>query len=66
MNRIVVFLLAAGLLVSCSNKFSKVLKSKDYEYKYKMAEQYYAKKDYTKAQVLFEDIFPYVKGTARY
>ncbi len=53
MNRIVVFLLAAGLLVSCSNKFSKVLKSKDYEYKYKMAEQYYAKKDYTKAQVLF-------------
>lgn len=42
------------------------MKNKDYEYKYKMAEQYYAKKDYTKAQVLFEDIFPYVKGTSRY
>lgn len=66
MNRIGLILLASVILVSCSNKFSKTLKSKDYEYKYKMAEQYYAKKDYTKAQVLFEDIFPYVKGTARY
>lgn len=66
MNRIVLILVVTVLLVSCSNKFSKTLKSKDYEYKYKMAEQYYAKKDYTKAQVLFEDIFPYVKGTSRY
>ncbi len=66
MNRILLILVVAVLLVSCSNKFSKTLKSKDYEYKYKMAEQYYAKKDYTKAQVLFEDIFPYVKGTSRY
>lgn len=66
MNRILLILVVAVLLVSCSNKFSKTLKSKDYEYKYKMAEQYYAKKEYTKAQVLFEDIFPYVKGTSRY
>lgn len=66
MNRIVLIFVVAVSLVSCSNKFSKILKSKDYEYKYKMAEQYYAKKDYTKAQVLFEEIFPYVKGTARY
>lgn len=42
------------------------MKSKDYEYKYKMAEQYYAKKDYTHAQQIFEDIFPYVKGSTRY
>jgi len=66
MNRILLILVVTVLLASCSNKFSKTLKSKDYEYKYKMAEQYYAKKDYTKAQVLFEDIFPYVKGTSRY
>nr|WP_294990719.1 outer membrane protein assembly factor BamD [uncultured Sediminibacterium sp.] len=66
MNRILLILLVSVSLASCSNKFSKTLKSKDYEYKYKMAEQYYAKKDYTKAQVLFEDIFPYVKGTSRY
>lgn len=42
------------------------MKSKDYEYKYKMAEQYYANKNYAAAQQLFEDIFPYVKGTPRY
>ncbi|NCT94518.1 MAG: outer membrane protein assembly factor BamD [Chitinophagaceae bacterium] len=66
MNRILSILLASSLLISCASKFSKVLKNKDYEYKYKMAEQYYAKKDYSKAQVLFEDIFPYVKGTTRY
>lgn len=66
MNRIVLFLLSTTLLVSCATKFSKILKNSDYEYKYKMAEQYYAKKEYTKAQVIFEDIFPYVKGTSRY
>ena len=42
------------------------MKSKDYEYKYKMAEQFYANKNYNYAQQLFEDIFPYVKGSTRY
>jgi len=42
------------------------MKSKDYEYKYKMAEQFYANKNYSYAQQLFEDIFPYVKGSTRY
>lgn len=67
MNRIVLLVLSVGLLASsCSNKLNKLLKSKDYEYKYKMAEQYYANKNYSYAQQLFEDIFPYVKGTPRY
>jgi outer membrane protein assembly factor BamD len=67
MNRIVLLLLSVGLFASsCSNKFGKIMKSKDYEYKYKMAEQYYANKNYSYAQQLFEDIFPYVKGTTRY
>ncbi len=66
MNRTPLLLVSILLLSSCSNKFSKVFKSKDYEYKYKMAEQYYANKDYSHATQLFEDIFPYVKGTARY
>ncbi|MES2332342.1 MAG: outer membrane protein assembly factor BamD [Bacteroidota bacterium] len=67
MNRIVLLLLSVVLLTSsCSNKFGKIMKSKDYEYKYKMAEQYYAAKNYSFAQQLFEDIFPYVKGTTRY
>ena len=67
MNRIVLFLLSLVLLTSsCSTKFGKIMKSKDYEYKYKMAEQYYAVKNYNYAQQLFEDIFPYVKGSTRY
>ena len=67
MNRIVLLLLSVVLLTSsCATKFGKILKSKDYEYKYKMAEQYYANKNYVYAQQLFEDIFPYVKGSTRY
>jgi outer membrane protein assembly factor BamD len=66
MNRIVLFLSLVIMLSSCAGKFGKVMKSKDYEYKHKMAEQYYANKQYGWAQVLFEDIFPYVKGTPRY
>jgi outer membrane protein assembly factor BamD len=31
-----------------------------------MAEQYYANKKYSYAQQLFEDLFPYVKGTQRF
>lgn len=66
-NRIALFLvLLTVLATSCSTRFGKILKSKDYEYKYKMAEQYYANKKYVYAQQLFEDIFPYVKGTPRY
>ncbi|MGN6617772.1 MAG: outer membrane protein assembly factor BamD [Ilyomonas sp.] len=59
-------LLASIIFCSCSSKFAKVLKSKDNEYKYKVAEQYYAEKKYDKAQQLFDQLFPYVKGTARF
>ncbi|RFM26046.1 outer membrane protein assembly factor BamD [Deminuibacter soli] len=59
-------LLFAVTLTSCASKFSKVLKSKDNEYKYKMAENYYAQKKYAYAQQLFDELFPYVKGTSRY
>ena len=47
MNRIVLFLVSVLILASsCSSKFGKLMKSKDYEYKYKMAEQFYANKNY--------------------
>jgi len=58
---VLVFLLAA-----CSNKFGTALKSKDNEYKYKIAEQYYANKQFGFAQQLYEQLFPYIKGTDRY
>jgi outer membrane protein assembly factor BamD len=65
MRFFVVFFLAAVTLLSCS-KFSKVQKSTDAMYKLRMAEQYYAKKKYHQAQVLFEELFPIVKGTPQF
>jgi len=44
----------------------KILKSKDNEYKLKMAEQFYAQKKYNQAQQIFEDIMPYFRGTPKY
>ena len=54
------------IFTSCSNKLTKTLKSTDNDYKLKMAENYYAQKKYNNAQVLFEDLFPVFKGTARF
>lgn len=59
-------LLVSLLFTSCASQLGKVLKSKDNEYKLKMAEQFYAAKKYDKAQQVFDDIFPYFKGTERY
>ncbi len=57
---------ASLLLFSCTSKFGKVLKSKDNEYKLKIAEQYYATKKYDKAKQVFEEVMPYFKGDPRF
>ncbi|MEP6684911.1 MAG: outer membrane protein assembly factor BamD [Parafilimonas sp.] len=59
-------LLSFLLLSSCASKFGQVLKSKDKEYKLKMAEQYFANKDYDKAQQLYTDLLPLYKGDPRF
>lgn len=46
---------------SGKKSMSKILKSPDPAYKLKMAEQFFAKKKYTKAQVIYEDVIPYYK-----
>jgi outer membrane protein assembly factor BamD len=63
--RFTAILLLIVLLGSCQT-LNKVLKSKDPEYKLRMAEQYYAKKKWTQAQQVFEDIMPYYKGTEKF
>lgn len=50
------------LLAACSQGITKVLKNKDPEYKLRMAEQYYAKKKYSYAQQVYEDVMPFFKG----
>jgi len=59
------FVLLTATLVSCS-RFSKVQKSTDADYKLRMAEQYYAKKKYNQAQILFEELFPIFKGNEKF
>ena len=61
------FLIVVALLtVGCASKFGKVLKSKDNEYKLKMAEQYYVAKEYVKAQQIYAEIMPFFKGDPRF
>lgn len=53
--------------ISCNRaSFSRIMKSKDVEFKYKKGEQYYASKKYTKAQLIFEDLFPLMRNDARF
>lgn len=51
---------------SCSGKFGKVLKSKDTEYQLRMADEYFEKKQYQKAQTLYEELYPVYKGTPKF
>ncbi|MEI8059221.1 MAG: outer membrane protein assembly factor BamD, partial [Ferruginibacter sp.] len=53
------------IATSCS-KYSKIFKSKDFEYKLKMADELYAKKKYKVAQELYEELYPVFKGTAKF
>lgn len=57
--------LAGLFLVSCGG-ITKVLKHPDPDYKLRMAEQYFVKKQYSKAQIIYEDIMPYYKTTKEF
>jgi outer membrane protein assembly factor BamD len=63
--RIILVILLVGLLQSCS-EMGKIMKSSDYELKIRKANEYYAAKKYSQAQIIYEDIMPVVKGTAEY
>jgi outer membrane protein assembly factor BamD len=53
------------VLVSC-NKFSKIQKSKDYEFKLTKADEFFANKKYRFAQQLYEELFSVFKGTQKF
>ncbi len=46
--------------------FTKVMKSKDVDFKLRMAEKYYLRKDYNRAQQLYQDLFPVLKGSPQF
>ncbi|HEY5462319.1 MAG TPA: outer membrane protein assembly factor BamD [Hanamia sp.] len=54
------------MLSSCSNQFNKILKSTDYEYKFKKADEYYANKNYRNAEQLYQELFPVFKGSDKF
>lgn len=51
---------------SCTSKFGKVMKSTDYEYKLKKADEYFLKKNYRNAEQLYIELFPVYKGTDKF
>ena len=57
----VIFILILFTSFSCSN-FRKIEKSQDWRVKYEAGINYYSKKDYYRASVLFEQILPIVRG----
>lgn len=64
---IVAGMLFTGILLSsCSKGISKLLKNPDPAYKLRMAEQFFVKKQYTKAQQVYEDVMPYYKASKEF
>lgn len=65
MGRIVLLFVISVFIVGCTN-MNKILKSTDYEYKLKKGNEFYEKKKYSQAILVYEDIFPVLKGTAEF
>jgi len=61
-----IFISVIAFLSACNSQFNKVMKSKDYEYKLKMADKYFEEKSYSKAQQLYEELYPVFKGTDKF
>jgi len=65
MNKNWFFLLVLSLFLSSCGEFNTVLKSTDYEYKYKKGIEYYQAGDYTHSIALFEDLVYAFRGTSK-
>ena len=61
MKRLIPFILLIVIVSSC--KYEKLLKSRDYKLKYQKALEYYAEEDHMRAEGLFEQLKPILKGT---
>jgi outer membrane protein assembly factor BamD len=64
MRNILILIFSAVVFTGCAGgkkNINKILKSTDPEYKLRMAEQFFVKKKYSKAQVLYEDVMPFFR-----
>src|SRR6056297_195572 len=58
-------ILIVALIAISSCKYEKLLKSSDYSLKYNKALEYYEEEDYMRADGLFEQLKPVLKGTSQ-
>lgn len=58
------FIVFLGLLTACSN-YNKILKSTDYEFKYKKAVEYLEEGEFVRAGTLFQELINIYRGTSR-
>jgi outer membrane protein assembly factor BamD len=65
-QKILLVFLSVLLFASCSNTFEKVRKSNDINYKLSKANEYFDKKNYMKANELYQGLIPVVKGTRNF
>jgi outer membrane protein assembly factor BamD len=63
--RLLLAILLVGVLQSCSD-MGKIMKSSDYDMKIRKANEYYDAKKYDKAQIIYEDVMPVIKGSPEY
>ncbi|MBN2635331.1 MAG: outer membrane protein assembly factor BamD [Prolixibacteraceae bacterium] len=65
MRNFVLIMVFGGLLLSSCGDYNKILKSSDYEFKYKKAIEYYEDGEYVKAGTLFQELVNIFRGTSR-
>ena len=65
MTRIFLYIGFIVLFLASCSKYEKIRKSPDNNYKYRKALEYYNKKDYQRATVLFDDVSTYFRATTK-
>jgi outer membrane protein assembly factor BamD len=66
LSALTIIVLSAVLFTSCGKSMTKLLKNPDAAYKLRMAEQFFVKKSYVKAQQVYEDIMPFYKTSKEF
>lgn len=64
MRRLLLLLPLLGMLASCS-EYTKVMKSRDVDYKFDYAKRAYEEKKYVQASTVLNDIYTPLRGTAK-
>lgn len=63
LNKIFIILLC--FTITCCGEYQKVVKSEDYNYKYKKAISYYEKDQYNRAMPIFKELTTIFRGTSK-